>query len=277
MGALDGRVAVVTGAARGQGRSHAVRLAQEGADIIAIDICAQPETVSVPGATPEDLEETRRQVEELGRRIVTAIVDVRDVARLTEAVKEAVAELGGLDIVVANAAVWAVGLEEPESVADRAKVWRETVDINLTGQFNTLEATVPIMVETGKGGAIVLTSSTAGLRAMAINSLAQTAYTAAKHGVVGLMRNYAVELAPHRIRVNTIHPTSVATPMIMNDVTNAYLEQHPDLAGLMSNLLPDVPAVDPVDISNGILYLVADSGRYVTGITLPVDAGFLVK
>jgi SDR family mycofactocin-dependent oxidoreductase len=276
MGALEGKVAVITGAARGQGRSHAIRLAQEGADIIALDICAQPETVSVPGAMPADLEETARQVEALDRRIVTGIVDVRDVARLAEVVRDGVAELGGLNIVVANAAIWAVGLDEPEALADRAKVWRETVDINLTGQFNTLEATVPTMVQAGKGGAIVITSSTAGLRSSAIRSLAQTAYTAAKHGLVGLMRNYAVELAPHRIRVNTIHPTSTATPMIMNEVTAAFLERHAELAGPMSNLLP-VDAVDPVDISNGILYLVADSGRYVTGITLPVDGGYLVK
>src|ERR1700722_9522196 len=276
MGLLDGKVAFITGAARGQGRSHALRLAQEGADIIAVDLCAQPETVSVPGATPEDLAETARQVEELDRRFLGSVADVRDVARLTEVVKDGVSQLGRLDIVVANAAIWAVGESEPESLQDRQRVWRETVDINLSGQFNTLEATVPTLIEAGEGGAIVLTSSTAGLKSMAIDSLAQTAYTAAKHGVVGLMRNYSVELAAHRIRVNTIHPTSVHTPMIENDVTTAYLEKHPDLAGLMSNLFP-VDAVDPVDISNGILYLVSDMGRYVTGITLPVDAGFLNK
>jgi SDR family mycofactocin-dependent oxidoreductase len=276
MGALDGKVAFITGAARGQGRSHAVRLAQEGADVIAIDICDQPKTVSVPGASREDLEETARQVEELGRRIVWRVGDVRDVDFLTEAAKEGVAELGRLDIVVANAGIWAVGETEPEGLAERQRVWQETIDINLSGQFNTLEAAVPILVEAGGGGAIVLTSSTAGLKSMAINSLAQTAYTAAKHGLVGLMRNYAVELAPHRIRVNTIHPTSVKTPMIENEVTAAYLEKHPELAGLMSNLLP-VDAVEPVDISNCVLFLVSDAGRYVTGVTLPVDAGFLVK
>jgi SDR family mycofactocin-dependent oxidoreductase len=273
---LDGKVAFITGAARGQGRSHAVRLAQEGADIIAVDLCAQPATVSVPGATPEDLAETVALVEKQDRRIVSRICDVRDVDALSRAAAEGVAELGRLDVVVANAGIWAVGATEPEGLAERQRVWEESIAIDLTGVFNTLEATVPILVEAGRGGAIVLTSSTAGLKSMAINSLAQTAYTAAKHGVVGLMRNYAVELAPHSIRVNTVHPTSVATPMIMNEVTDAYLEKHPELAGLMSNLLP-VPAVDPVDISNGVLYLVSDLGRYVTGITLPVDAGFLVK
>jgi SDR family mycofactocin-dependent oxidoreductase len=276
MGMLDGKVAFITGAARGQGRSHAVRLAQEGADIIAVDLCAQPATVSVPGATPEDLAETVALVEKQDRRIVSRICDVRDVDALSRAAVEGVAELGRLDVVVANAGIWAVGATEPEGLAARQRVWEESIAIDLTGVFNTLEATVPILVEAGRGGAIVLTSSTAGLKSMAINSLAQTAYTAAKHGVVGLMRNYAVELAPHSIRVNTVHPTSVATPMIMNEVTDAYLQKHPELAGLMSNLLP-VPAVDPVDISNGVLYLVSDLGRYVTGITLPVDAGFLVK
>jgi len=276
MGMLDGKVAFITGAARGQGRSHAVRLAEEGADIIGIDLCAQPATVSVPGATPEDLDETVGLVEKAGRRMVAQIGDVRDVEFLAAAARAGVAELGRLDIVAANAGIWAVGEEEPSTLADRQRVWKESVDVDLTGVFNTLEATVPILVEAGRGGAIVITSSTAGLKSMAINSLAQTAYTAAKHGVVGLMRNYAVELAPHRIRVNTIHPTSTATPMIVNPVTDRYLERHPDLAGLMANLLP-VPAVDPVDISNGLLYLVSDLGRYVTGITLPVDAGFLVK
>jgi SDR family mycofactocin-dependent oxidoreductase len=276
MGVLDGKVAFVTGAARGQGRSHAIRLAEEGADIIAIDLCAQPETVSVPGSTPEDLEETVHLVEALDRRIIAEVADIRDIDRMTEAVEAGVAALGRLDIVLGNAAIWSVGEAEPEGRAERMKVWRETVDINLTGQWVTLEATVPKLVEQNEGGAIVLTSSTAALKSMSIDSLGQTAYTAAKHGVIGLMRNYAVELAKYSIRVNTVAPTSTETPMIMNPVTENYLEQHPELADLMSNLLP-VPAVEPRDISNGILFLVSDAGRYVTGTTLPVDAGFLVK
>ncbi|MDX6401871.1 MAG: hypothetical protein QOF27_2477 [Gaiellaceae bacterium] len=276
VGVLEGKVAFITGAARGQGRSHAVRLAQEGADIIAVDLCKQPETVSVPGATPEDLQETVSLVESFGRRIVARQVDVRDLTRLSLVAREGVAELGRLDIVVANAGIWAVGATEPEGPEARAKVWQESIDIDLTGVWNTTEATIPILIEQGQGGAIVLTSSTAGLKSMSIDSLAQNAYTAAKHGVVGLMRNLAVEMAPHMIRVNTIHPTSVHTPMIENDVTAAYVEAHPETMALMSNLMP-VDAVDPVDISNGVLYLVSDAGRYVTGITLPVDAGFLVK
>jgi SDR family mycofactocin-dependent oxidoreductase len=276
MGVLEGKVAFVTGAARGQGRSHAIRLAEEGADIITVDLCAQPETVSVPGSTPEDLAETVRLVEGLDRRIVAEQGDIRDLARMAEVVEKGVAELGRLDIVCANAAIWSVGESEPESPADRYAVWKETVDINLTGQWVTLEATVPKLIEQNEGGAIVLTSSTAGLKSMSIDSLSQTAYTAAKHGVIGLMRNYAVELAKYSIRVNSVAPTSVETPMIQNPVTEAYLAQHPELADLMSNLLP-VPAVEPRDISNGILFLVSDAGRYVTGTTLPVDAGFLVK
>lgn len=276
MGVLDGKVAFVTGAARGQGRSHAIRLAEEGADIITVDLCAQPETVSVPGSTPEDLAETVRLVEGLDRRIVAEQGDIRDLARMTEVVEQGIAQLGRLDIVCGNAAIWSVGETEPETPEERYTVWKETVDINLTGQWVTLEATVPKLIEQGEGGAIVLTSSTAGLKSMAIDSLSQTAYTAAKHGVIGLMRNYAVELAKYSIRVNSVAPTSVETPMIQNPVTEKYLEKHPELGDLMANLLP-VPAVEPRDISNGILFLVSDAGRYVTGTTLPVDAGFLVK
>jgi SDR family mycofactocin-dependent oxidoreductase len=276
MGVLEGKVAFVTGAARGQGRSHAIRLAEEGADVIAVDLCSQPETVSVPGSTPEDLEETVRQVEALDRRILASQADIRDLARMTEVVEAGVAELGRLDIVAGNAAIWAVGEDEPTTQEERMKVWNETVDINLTGAWVTLEATVPTLLKQDEGGAIVLTSSTAALKSMSIDSLAQTAYTAAKHGVIGLMRNYAVELGPHSIRVNTVAPTSCATPMIINPVTEKYLEKHPELEDLMSNLLP-VPTIQPVDISNGIIYLVSDAGRYVTGTTLPVDAGFLVK
>jgi SDR family mycofactocin-dependent oxidoreductase len=276
MGVLEGKVAFVTGAARGQGRSHAIRLAEEGADIITIDLCAQPETVSVPGSTKEDLEETVRQVEALDRRIVAEVGDIRDLGRMTEVVEKGIAEFGRLDIVLGNAAIWSVGETEPETPEERYAVWRETVDVNLTGQWVVMEATVPKLVEQNEGGAIVLTSSTAGLKSMSIDSLGQTAYTAAKHGVIGLMRNYAVELAKYSIRVNCVAPTSVETPMIQNPVTEKYLAQHPELGDLMSNLLP-VPAVEPRDISNGILYLVSDAGRYVTGTTLPVDAGFLVK
>ncbi len=282
MGSLAGKVALVTGAARGQGRSHAVRLAEEGADVIAIDLCEQPATVSQPGATKADLDETVREVERLDRRVVPFVADVRNLEELRTVVARGVAELGRLDIVCANAGIWAVGADAGPDCPDRSAVWAETIAINLTGVWNTLEVSVPTMIEQGEGGAIVMTSSTAGVRAMGTiggmtshAQVAQTAYTAAKHGVLGLMRNYALELAPSSIRVNAVIPTGVATPMVQNDVTEALMAAHPEIGELMGNALP-VAVVEPRDVSNAVVYLVSDSGRYVTGTALPVDAGFLV-
>ena len=276
MGRLDGKVALITGAARGQGRSHAVGLAREGAQIIAIDMCAQVDTVSYPTAQPEDLEETTRLVEALDRRCVARIADVRDQQGLRAAVDDGVSELGGLDIVLANAGIWAVRLDEPTDAATRQAIWKDTLDINLTGAWNTIEVTAPILVAAGEGGAIVITASTQGLKGAANNDISLTAYTASKHGLVGLMRATAIDLAPHSIRVNSVHPTGVVTPMIDNDVVPAYAEKHKRFAEITANLLP-VPALDPEDITNAILYLVTDAGRYVTGVALPVDAGYLVS
>jgi SDR family mycofactocin-dependent oxidoreductase len=277
MGLVEGKVAFITGAARGQGRSHAVELAREGADIIAVDICGPVEAMegSYAMATPEDLEETARLVQEQDRRCVTGIVDVRDRERLAQAVRAGVEELGRLDIVAANAGIWAVHLEEPTDPARREVVWRDTIGINLTGVWNTLEATTPIMVEAGRGGAIVITSSTQGLKGAANNDISLTSYTAAKHGLVGLMRVAAVDLAPHWIRVNTIHPTAVLTPMVENEIVGAYAEQNPRFAEVTQNLLP-VPAIEASDMTNALMYLVSDRGRYVTGVALPVDAGYLI-
>ncbi|PKW16402.1 mycofactocin-coupled SDR family oxidoreductase [Saccharopolyspora spinosa] len=273
---LEGQVAFVTGAARGQGRSHAVRLAQEGADVIAVDICAQISSVEIPMATKEDLDETVRLVEAEGRRIAASVADVRDGVALTEAVRAGVAKLGRLDIVCANAGIYALTLDEPTDVAERRRFWQDTIDVNLTGVWNTVEAAAPIMIEAGRGGAIILTASTAASKSAANHSLAMDAYTAAKHGVVGLMRNLAVDLASHSIRVNTVHPTGVHTPMVENEVVGRYMAVNPGFAKLVQNSLP-VDAVDPVDISNAIVYLASDAARYVTGVQLPVDAGFLVK
>jgi SDR family mycofactocin-dependent oxidoreductase len=275
-GVLQGKVALVTGAARGQGRSHAVRLVEEGADVIAVDICDQIPSVEIPMATKDDLDETVRQVEALGRRIVATVADVRDGVGLQDVVRHGAAELGGLDVVCANAGVYALTLDEPADAAGRRTFWQDTIDVNLTGVWNTVEAAAPIMIEAGRGGAIVLTASTAASKSAANQSLAMNAYTAAKHGVVGLMRNYAVDLAPHMIRVNSVHPTGVHTPMVENAVVERYLAQNAGFAKLVQNSLP-VGAVDPVDISNAIVYLASDAGRYVTGVQLPVDAGFLVK
>ncbi|SNS04473.1 (+)-trans-carveol dehydrogenase [Geodermatophilus saharensis] len=278
MGKLDGKVAFITGAARGQGRSHAVRLAQEGADVVAVDICADVPTVGYPMATEEDLAETVRQVEALDRRIVARVADVRDTAALESAVGEGVAELGRLDIVLANAGI--ASFAPVEDLTD--EMWDQMIGINLTGVFRTVRAAVPHLRAHGQGGAIVITSSTAGIKGLA--NLAH--YVAAKHGVVGLVKTLANELAPDMIRVNSVHPTSVSTDMIHNRETygNFVPDKPPDevtrddvapmFQGL--NALP-IPWVDAVDISNAILWLVSDDARYVTGVQLPVDAGSVIK
>jgi (+)-trans-carveol dehydrogenase len=272
MGRVEGKVAFVTGAARGQGRSHAVRLAQEGADIIAVDVCRQVETVPYSTATSEDLAETVRQVEALDRRIIATEADVRDLAALQAAVDDGVAQLGRLDIVLANA-----GISTPASTLEMdEETWSTMIDVNLTGQWKTIKAAVPHVVAGGRGGSVVITSSLA-----AIYANPNTAhYSAAKAGLVMLAKVLAKELAPHSIRVNTIHPTTVATDMILNEPT--YRLFRPDLenptradfeeAALTLNKLP-VPAIEAVDISNAVLYLVSEEGRYVTGTTHVVDAG----
>jgi len=268
-GKLEGKVAFITGGARGQGRSHAVRLAQEGADTIAVDICAQIGSVAYPMATPDDLAETVKEV--LDRRIVARQADVRDESGLRAAFEAGVAELGPVDIVLANAGIAPMALgEEPH------ESWQDVIDVNLTGVFNTVEIAIPSMVERGAGGAIVLTSSTAGINGIGGSSRGGLGYTASKHGVVGLMRSYANYLAPHRIRVNSVHPTGVNTPMVVNDVMQAFLASDPSLSQAMANALP-VDMVEPVDISNAIVWLVSDDARYVTGVALPVDAGFTNK
>jgi (+)-trans-carveol dehydrogenase len=278
MGKLDGKVAFITGAARGQGRSHALRLAQEGADIVAVDLCAQVGSVGYPLATPEDLAETARQVEALDRRIVASQADVRDSAALTKVVDDGVAELGRLDIVLANA-----GIASFAPVADLTdEMWDDMIGINLTGVFKTVRAALPHLRAHGQGGAIVITSSTAGIKGMA--NLAH--YVSAKHGVVGLMKTLANELAPEMIRVNSVHPTAVDTDMIHNEATyglfmpdRAASEVTRDEVGEIFQALNALPIrwVDPVDISNAVLFLVSDDARYVTGVQLPVDAGSVVR
>jgi (+)-trans-carveol dehydrogenase/(-)-trans-carveol dehydrogenase len=276
-GRVAGKVAFITGAARGQGRSHAIRLAQEGADIIAVDILEDVPGIPYAGATEADLAETVKQVEALDRRIVASKADVRDYAGLKKAVDDGVAQLGRLDIVSANAGV---GTSPHKSWELDEDTWQTMIDINLTGVWHTAKAAIPHLIEGGNGGAIILTSSAAGLQAY--ENIAH--YVSAKHGVVGLMRTLALELAPHMIRVNSIHPTQVDTPMIQNEAT--YRLFRPDLehptkddfapASQTVNALP-IPWVEPVDISNAVLFLASDEGRYVTGVTLPVDAGTVIK
>jgi SDR family mycofactocin-dependent oxidoreductase len=267
---LEGKVAFITGAARGQGRSHAVRLAAEGADIIAVDICRQIDAVPYPLATPEDLGQTVKEVEALDRRIVARQADVRDEAGLRAAFDAGVAQLGPADIVVANAGIATMSLHETH------EAWQVVIDVNLTGVFNTVETAIPSMIERGEGGAIVLISSSAGLAGIGGPSRGGLAYTASKHGVVGLMRSYANNLARHRIRVNSVHPTGVRTPMVENDALREFLTANPAASNAIANALP-VDMVESADISAAVLWLVSDDGRYVTGVTLPVDAGFINK
>jgi (+)-trans-carveol dehydrogenase len=276
-GRVEGKVAFITGAARAQGRSHAITLAREGADIIAVDLCAQVDSVEdYPMATPDDLTETVKAVEALGRRIVATQTDVRDFDALKAALDEGVAQLGRLDIVCANAAITGFGL-----LADLTEQqWQDVIDTNLTGVWHTAKAAIAHLRAGGRGGSIILTSSVAGLEPIRNSGH----YTASKHGVVGLMGTLALELAPDFIRVNAVNPGTVNTPMAQNDAV--YRLFRPDLANPTAEDMVEaaravhplpVPWVEPVDVSNAVLWLASDESRYVTGITLPVDAGELVK
>ncbi|OBI13247.1 3-ketoacyl-ACP reductase [Mycobacterium sp. E2327] len=276
-GRVAGKVAFITGAARGQGRSHAVRLAQEGADIIAVDVCGPIDNLAYPHSTPEDLAETADLVKGHNRRIVTAQVDVRDYDALKAAVDGGVEQLGRLDIVVANAGIGTFGNKLHKI---RENVWQDMIDVNLSGVWHTVKAGVPHIIAGERGGSIVLTGSVGSHKAMAYTGH----YIAAKHGVIGLMRAFAVELGQHMIRVNSVHPSQVNTPMTMNDVTFRLFR--PDLENpgpedfapfsQMTHTLP-VPWVEAADISNAVLFLASDESRYVTGVSLPVDAGALLK
>jgi SDR family mycofactocin-dependent oxidoreductase len=276
-GRVEGKVAFVSGAARGQGRSHAMRLAQEGADIIAVDICGPIDNLSYPHSTPEDLAETADLVKGQNRRIVTAQVDVRDYEELKAAVDDGVEQLGRLDIIVANAGV---GTEGRKLHKIRENVWQDMIDINLSGVWHTVKAGVPHLLSGGRGGSIVLTSSVGGRKAYPNTGH----YIAAKHGVIGLMRAFAVELGPQMIRVNSVLPTQVNTTMLINEQTfHLFRPDLPDPGpddfapiSQMMHTLP-VPWVEPIDISNAVLFLVSDESRYVTGVSLPVDAGSLLK
>jgi SDR family mycofactocin-dependent oxidoreductase len=277
MGRMEGKVAFVTGAARGQGRSHAVRLAQEGADIIAVDICRKFEASPAAGATPEDLDITAGMVKDAGGRIVTAEVDVRDDDALRAAVDGGVEQLGRLDVIVANAGI---GTTAGKLHKTDEALWQEMIDVNLSGVWKTVKAGVPHILHGDRGGSIVLTSSVAGNKAYPHVGH----YVAAKHGVIGLMRSFAVELGQRMIRVNAVLPTHVNSPLLMNDATYRAFRpelENPgpdDLAPVCRSfhVLP-IPWVTPEDISNAVLFLVSDEARYITGVALPVDAGSCLK
>ncbi|KLO40076.1 3-ketoacyl-ACP reductase [Mycobacterium nebraskense] len=274
-GRVAGKVAFITGAARGQGRSHAVRLAQEGADIIAVDICRPVvDNTPIPPSTPEDLAETADMVKALDRRIVTAEVDVRDFDTLKAAVDSGVEQLSRLDIIVANAGIGTPGAPLHEMDEKR---WADMLDVNLSGVWKSVKAGVPHLND---GGSIILTGSVGGLKAYPRVGH----YVSAKHGVVGLMRSFAVELGARSIRVNSIHPTHVDSPMLMNEST--YRQFRPDLENpgpddlapicQMFHTMP-VPWVETGDISNAVLFFASDESRYVTGVALPVDCGSCLK
>jgi (+)-trans-carveol dehydrogenase len=275
-GKLAGQVAFVTGAARGQGRSHAVRLAAEGADIIAIDACTQLETVPYGLASEADLAETARQIEALDRRVIARKVDVRDLEGLIAAVDEGVAELGRLDIIIANA-----GISSYSAAADLSEQqWMEMIDVNLNGVWRTYRAGIQHIRAGGRGGAIIITSSVAGMRGIPNTSH----YAAAKHGVVGLMRVLALEHGRERIRVNTIHPTNVNTDMIQNEPTiELFLphkkdptpEEYQKVARSL-NVLP-IPWVEPSTISDMVVFLASPEGQYITGAMIPIDAGMSMR
>jgi SDR family mycofactocin-dependent oxidoreductase len=272
MGALEGKVAFISGVARGQGRSHAVRLAEEGADIIGFDICENDPHVEYPLANQDDLDETVRQVEKTGRRIHAVKADVRDADAVKKVLDDGVAEFGRLDIVLANAGVM------PITGAQREwhDTFRTAVDIMLIGTYNTVGPAVPYLQAHGQGGSIVITSSTNGIVGGISEGNAGTCgYSAAKHGVVGLMRTLANKLAPEGIRVNTIHPTGVNSPMIANEAFGRYVQEHPEIAANLQNPLP-VPngLLEPAYVTDQIMRLVTDDGRYITGQTVIFDGGF---
>jgi SDR family mycofactocin-dependent oxidoreductase len=277
-----GKVVVITGAARGQGRSHAVRLAREGADVVALDICHDIDTVAYDLATPADLAETARLVGEHGRRCVTTEVDVRDRTAVAEAVASGARELGGVDVVLANAGI-GIMRDAVERSADPAAAFRDQLDVNLTGVWNTVHAAASLMIEQRRGGAVVLTSSAFGLSGKGGDGTGGSdGYVAAKHGVVGLMRTFATWLAPHGIRVNCVNPSGVATRMVLNPAVERLFggsaEPAPDPKPTedVANLL-DVTLVEPEDVTAAVAFLASDEARYITGVALPVDAGMLVR
>jgi SDR family mycofactocin-dependent oxidoreductase len=278
MAELDGKVAVISGAARGQGRSHALRLAGLGADIIALDICRDIETMDYPNASAADLQETVDQVEALDRRIQAYEVDVRDVNATTQAIDAGVAALGRLDIVLPNAGI--VRYHPETSIAEGAAIWADIVGTNMTGVYHVVASAIPHLIAGGRGGSIVMTGSVGATRPTPTNSAGSSSYIAAKSGLIGLMKTYALALGKHNIRVNIVHPTGVASGMTMND---AIAKLHEEAAAGGDNWISqstnvlDVQLLQPGDITDAIEFLVSDKAKWITGASLVVDAGFTLK
>lgn len=273
MGKLDGQVVFISGVARGQGRSHANLLASEGADIIGFDVCADHEDVEYPLATQADLEDTVSLVEKWGRQMHAETADVRDPEAIKRVLDTGLEKFGRVDIVLANAGIMPVTGEQRKN----RHAFTTSLDVMLTGVYDTVEAAIPHIKEGGRGGSIVVTSSTAGVVGRFSDGTAGAmGYMAAKHGVIGLMRAWANRLAPDNIRVNTVHPTGVNTPMVVNDAFQTLIAEMPEMVENMQNpLRSESGMVEPEDISNTILHLVSDTGRFITGSTVYVDAGFI--
>jgi SDR family mycofactocin-dependent oxidoreductase len=268
---LQGKVAFITGVARGQGRAHAVRLAREGVNIVGIDICEDTPAIDYPNASLADLAETVQLVEAEGAKALLTKADVRDFAAVQKSVDDGMETFGRLDIVIANAGIVRLGTEK-----DFLEEWNAIIDTNLTGVFHTVRACIPHMKAGGEGGSIVLTSSSAGLKGTGSSNAGPQAYTAAKRGLVGLMQVLANDLAKDWIRVNTIHPTGVATGMVMNEAMMDLVAQGGGEMSAMQNALP-IEILQPEDIANAVAWLVSDEARFMTGVALPLDAGFSVR
>lgn len=267
VGRLAGKVAFITGAARGQGRSHAVRMAEEGADVIVSDICGPVGTSGVEPATPEDLAETVRLVEATGRRVVSAHVDVRDADALKALAQRGIDELGYITTVVANAGIlnWA---RTHELTQDQ---WQDVIDVNLTGAFNTVQAVLPHFLERGEGGSFIIISSSAGLMGQPFT----LGYTASKHGLVGITNALAIEYGEYNIRANSIHQAGVTTPMGNVPGLGALIEERAFTVGpVFMNTMP-VEFIEPIDVTNAVVYLASDEARYVTGLQMKIDAGLV--
>ena len=274
MGSLDGRVVFITGAARGQGRSHAVMCAEEGADIIGVDICENLDIVPYALGTEDDLEETARLVEKTGRKMITRKADVRDFAALQNAFDAGVNEFGHVDTVLANAGVVLTNADE----RDASEALRLGLDIMLIGVWNAFQVAIPHMKERGEGGNLIATSSMIALLDLTDGRGGSDAYLMSKVAVVGLVRAYAAMLAPDRIRVNAVAPTNCATPMITdNPALFKVIEENPRMVNAVQTALPDLPLIEPRDVSNAILFLISDAGRSFTGSMLKVDAGMDVR
>jgi SDR family mycofactocin-dependent oxidoreductase len=263
-GRLAGKVALVTGAARGQGRAEAELLSAEGADVIGIDVCAPMPTISYANASPEELDETAARVTANGRRFHGAQADIRDLGALEKAVQAGVTALGRLDIVVANAGIsgWGRLWELTE------EQWSVMIDTNLSGTWHTLRCTVPPLIDQGEGGSIIAISSVGGLKGLP----GQAHYVAAKHGLVGLARAAAVELGPYRIRVNSLHPWGVDTAMVGGSEIEHLLRENPHYAASYGSVLP-IPLAEPLDIAAAVLFLASDDSRCITGAQFTVDMG----